>query len=508
MRDLPSIKNTPLPAHLPRILLASLVGTLLTVGAACSDEPVAIEDGGVPPADVGIEASSPDANNTLTPGIIGQYSALAVVKGTLLISAYERQYGDLVYVTASTSSLGTMNKEIVDGVPKEAPTHDVKSWRGGISGSGDDVGQFTDIAAAPSGEPNISYYDATNHQLKFAVRQTSGWKTHVVDKPKTTKEVVGMYTSMVLSSAGVPAVAYLVTGVSAGSGNFKSEVRWAQATKASPALAGDWVISTVESSAMPCQNLCETTEACVVNTDKTSTCKTTSTGCASSCGTAKACVGNKCVDTLDDSKLIELPMASGLFVTALEVSTGPMAVYYDRVGGNLRAALRAGGKWTSAILKGTTKDDVGAYCSAALDKAGAVHVSYQDFNKGTLHYLQLTPPTLKATISEVIDDGKRPAGLDLVGADSNVFVDPSGTVRVLYQDQQTVDLLGVRRGGANSWLPNTAGDKNMGRLVKGGAQGYGFYPDMVMDGGKVYGSTLYYDPKLSPEGGLELFEVK
>ena len=512
MRNI-SGKNTLLPSRLPRTLLALLAGVLLTWGAGCSDETNPVLDGGVVldgkvPKDGTPEGSTPDANNKLTHGILGQYSALAVVKGTLLVSAYERQYGDLVYVTANTTSLTSLNKEIVDGVPKDAPTHDPKSWRGGISGSGDDVGLFTDIAASTAGEPNISYYDKTNRQLKFAVRQSSGWAVHVVDKPKTTNEVVGLYTSLVLSSTNAPSVAYLVTGVSAGSGNYRSELRWAQATKASPATSGDWVISTVEAAAMPCRNLCATGEACVVNTDLTSTCMKTSTGCSSSCGTGKACVGDKCVDALDDSKLIELPQASGLFVSALQVSTGPMAVYYDSIGGNLRAALRAGGKWSSAVIKGTTKDNVGAYCSAAMDASGTVHASYQDFNKGTLHYVQLTPPTLKATVSEVIDNGKRPAGLDLVGADSNMFVDPAGTVRVLYQDQQTVDLLGVRRGGANSWLPNTAGDKDLGRLVKGGPKGYGFYPDMVMDGGTVYGSNLFYDPKSTPEGGLELFTVK
>ncbi len=518
--ELPSVRNKhrndtiPSPRRRQRLARASLLllaALLFALGTACSDEPTIYPDTGIKPDfQLPKDSAVPDTISSLKPGIIGQHSALAAVKGTLVASAYERQYGDLIYVTASTTNLSSLNKEIVDGVPKDAATHDPKGWRSGVSNVGDDVGLFTDIAATSKGEPYISYHDNTNHQLKFAVRSSSGWQVHVVDKPKTTKskEVVGLYTSMVLNTTDAPAIAYLVTGVSAGSGNFKSELRWAQATKSSPTTAGDWVISKVETRAMPCRNLCESTEACIVNTDKTSTCKTTSTKCSSSCGTGKACIAGKCVDALDDSKLVELPMASGLFVSALNVSTGPMVVYYDRVGGNLRAALRAGGKWSAVVLKGTAKDDVGAYCSAAADKAGTVHVSYQDFNKGTLHYLQLTPPTLKATVSEVIDNGKRTTGLHLLGADSNLFVDPSGTVRVLYQDQQTVDLLGVRRGGANSWLPNTAGDKNLGRLVKGGAKGYGYYPDMVLDGGKVYGSNLYYDSKALPEGGLEFFQVK
>ncbi len=494
-----------------RAPLALLAALLITWGAGCDEETTPVADAGVGegilPKDGSAEASAPDAQTMLTPGIIGQHSALASVKGTLILSAYERQFGDLIYVTASATALTKLNREIVDGVPKVTPLYDPKGWRAGISSAGDDVGLYTDIAAGTDGAPKISYHDKTNRQLKFAVRRPDGWKLHVVDKPKTTKEVVGRYTSIALQTSGAPAVAYLVTGISVGSGNFKSELRWAEAKSNTPTTAGDWVISTVEARAMPCQNLCATGEVCAVNTDKTSTCKKAGTGCKS-CASGTACVAGKCVAVLADSKLIDIPKAGGLWPAALQISTGPMVVYYDSVGGNLRAALRAGGKWSTALIKGTAKDNVGAYCSAAVDKSGTVHASYQDFNKGTLHYIQITPPTLKATVTETIDDGKRPGGLYLVGADSNIHVDQSGTVRVLYQDQQTVDLMGVRRAGAKNWMPRTATSSSLGRMVKGGARGYGFYPDLVLDQGKVYGSNLFYDPKITPEGGLELFVVK
>ena len=495
----------------PRLLAALLAGALLAIAPACSDPTNPIVDGGggdaVKPLDGGPEGGTPDANNKLTPGIIGQYSALAAVKGTLVMSAYERQYGDLIYVTAGASNLTKMNREIVDGVPKAAATYDPKGWRAGISDAGDDVGLYTDITAGTDGAPRISYHDATNKALKFAIRQADGWKTHVVDKAKGTHDVVGLFTSMTLQTSGAPAIAYLVTGVSAASGNFKSELRYAEAKKPAPTTAGDWVIATVESAAMPCRNLCATGEACVINANKTSTCKKTSTGC-SSCASGKACVGGKCVDVLENSKLIDIPKATGLWPALVMVSTGPLVVYHDSINSNLRAALRSGGKWTAALIKGTSKDNVGAYCSAAVDKSGTVHASYQDFNKGTLHYLQLTPPTLKATVSEAIDDGKRATGQHLVGADSQIHVDTAGTVRVVYQDQQLVDLLGVRRAGSNNWLPKTATAKDLGRTVKGGPRGYGFYPDLVAEGGQVYGSCLFYDPKITPEGGLEMFKVQ
>ncbi len=444
----------------------------------------------------------------LSPGVIGQYSAVAAKGGLVVASAYERSFGDLVLVTAKATALDKLNLEIVDGVPNNPPSKDPKGYRRGIEEKGDDVGQHTDILITATGASMVVYKDVTNKAIKFAFKAADKWARHRVVAGTGAKEVIGLYSDMALIG-GKPSVAFLAINVTGSGGQFKSELRWAEGKIFVPKATADWTVSVIESNPMPCRNLCDKSggEVCVLNKDGTSACKKTGT-CSPKCSVKGTdCVGGKCVTVLADSTVNYVPTAVGLWPDVVETSVGPAVFYYDKVGGNLKVATRHAGKWQPKVLKGSKTVNVGGFPSAAVDKAGTVHVTYQDMLKSSLHYIQVTPSTLKANVTELIDDGKRKAGNHMVGADSAVSVDPSGTIRVVYQDQHTSDLLFAKRTGPGKWTPNNTGDKNLGRLLKGGAKGYGFYSDVAVDGGKVYGSTFYYYTKTGPGGGLVFFSV-
>lgn len=455
---------------------------------------------------------SPDtAPGKLFPGVLGQHSAVVAHNSTLMASGYERSYGDLVMVTAKTSALNTMTKEIVDGVPANATASaDPKSWRKGIEDKGDDVGRDTDIIISAANAPMISYRDVTNRSLKFAVKSGTKWSVHTVNKPKGTKDLVGRYSSMILLNKK-PAIAYLALNLDAGNKSFKSELRWAAAGKEVPAAIGDWTVTVIDSQPMSCQNLCEKGDVCVPDsTGKKSSCKTTSSGCTK-CADGTACVGGKCVTIIANTAVTDVPKAVGLWAVAVNTMSGPMVVYHDRINGNLKGAINSSGKWSTEVLQGTTTDNVGAFCSAAVDKSGTVHISHQNAAKGTLHYLQVKPPALKATLTEVIDNGIRSDGLHLVGADSAIVVEPFGTVRVAYQDATTADLMAAKRAGANNWTPRDGTKKDLGRTIKGGKRGYGFYSDLTLDGAAVFGSNFFYDQQAvwpTAAGNLEFFNLK
>jgi len=260
---------------------------------------------------------------------------------------------------------------------------------------------------------------------------------------------------------------------------------------------------------MGCQNLCASTEACVPKTGTATGCEAKGTSCTPACATGEACVGTTCKKALE-AKAADTPQASGLWPNVIVVSGGPVLVYHDRVEGKLKAASRSGATWKIGTASPASADTLGAFCSAAVDASGGIHVSYQNATKLTLHYAQISASTLSATATEVIDDGIRTDGPHPVGADSAIRIDGANAVRVLYQDQRTTDLLAAKRAGANSWTPNTATDANLGRLLKGGTRGSGFYSDLTVDGGQVYGSTFYYDPNApseAPKGGLLFFGV-
>jgi hypothetical protein len=485
--------------------VAGLLALALGGGpTACSDNNGAVDGG----SEGGVTDGGGEGNG-VTPGVAGRFSALAAQSGTLMLSAYEAGYGDLILVSATTSALTDLKVEFVDGVPSASPTKDPQGYRKGITDAGDDVGQDTDIVLTTGGAPMISYFDVTNSTLKFASRGDSSWTTHTVDSPKTSKAIVGRYTAMTLVG-GKPAIVYLALNIpGTTSGTYFSELRFAQAKAAVPASASDWTLSTIESVQMSCRNLCATDEVCVQKSDKSSSCQKKGSGCTATCTSSQACVGGACVTVLATTTYTDVPEASGLWPAIAVASGAPVVVYYNRIAGSLRAAALGGSTWKTATVKGSSTTDVGAFPSVALDSSGVVHVAYQDVGKGALDYLQLDPKTLAASSAEVVDDGSRSDGQHLVGADPVIFVDAAGAIRVFYQDSQTADLLGAKRAGSSSWTPKTTSDSNLGRLVKGGAKAYGFYSDVALDGGKAYGSTFYYDPTVkTTKGGLELFLVQ
>lgn len=442
----------------------------------------------------------------LKPGMVGRFSALAATSGTLMASAYESSFGDLVLATVKTDSLDTPpTLEIVDGVPDVPPTKPVDGWRGGVEEPGDDVGHHTAIVAGSDGEPMIAYHDVSHRSLKLARRSAGKWATHVVDAPKGEKEQVGRYTAMLLEG-GKPAIAYLALNVAGAAGVFNSELRWAVANSATPSSTTDWTLSVIESKAMSCQNLCASTEVCVLKTDGSSSCQAKGSGCPP-CPTGEACVAGSCKAVLADTKLVDIPVASGLWPAVTSSTAGPVVVYYDRIAGRLRGAVLGGTTWKKANLAGSGSENVGAFPAVASGGGAQVHVTYQDASQLTLKYLQLDAASLTAGSHEVVDDGARPDGAHPVGADSALVLDAGGAPRVVYQDALRVDLLAARRSGPGQWTPKVATDPDLGRSIKGGAPAYGFYSALVLEGGQVYGSTFYYDLQLPQRGGLSFFKL-
>src|SRR5262249_12021045 len=153
-------------------------------------------------------------------GTIGTYTSLAVgSNGSGWISAYNSTHGDLMVApTPMTGRVAATSWEFADGVPSGPVVLPASHVRGGIRADGDDVGLYTSIALTPAGDPMVAYYDRTHAGLRFARRSpgTAGkWSSYALDTGVPGTKDIGKYTSITVDATGRPGIAYLAQIVDA-----------------------------------------------------------------------------------------------------------------------------------------------------------------------------------------------------------------------------------------------------------------------------------------------------
>lgn len=119
--------------------------------------------------------------------------------------------------------------------------------------------------------------------------------------------------------------------------------------------------------------------------------------------------------------------------------TIPVIVYYNKTKQSLeiargsKAVPEGAGEWVKTTIKPEGTGDFGRYCSAAIDKAGIVHVAAQDADNATLWYLQLKKSGNSYTVSKkVLVDATKSAGrwtdIELTNPDNAMGGDKAGAV--------------------------------------------------------------------------------
>jgi hypothetical protein len=440
---------------------------------------------------------------------LGRFSAIAVDPGKALwTSLYDGQYGDLVVYQYDMTGK-RVKQEYVDGVPSGTPTYGPSGARGGVVDPGDDVGRYTDIAVGTNGIVYVSYYDATNGNLRFAYRTTDGkWTTMRVDGDAAD---LGLYTSVALDQSDTPGISYFQRGgdtgfnvadcpapAPTGPTAFITALKYARAASPTPG-AGDWTIKTIACQSAPtpacyqCNNQCAdpgTGPACLM-TAMNCTKGDAGMGCDPN---TEVCVLNgstpTCAKKYNPSNVQDVPQGVGVF-TAMAFNGKDAFIAY------MQRAIPGGGTIPKGALYGVhisttgTPDapvlldgngDTGFFPDVKIDPTTKhVAISYASFTSKALLFWTGTS-FVGGVTPEVIDPGTGAAGsgtADWEGTDSALIYGTSGSqLYAVYQDPTVGDLKLAKRGTSSWTVLNPI--ETMGAV--------GFFADGVFDNGNLYAS--------------------
>jgi hypothetical protein len=400
---------------------------------------------------------------------VARHSSVAVSGAQIVVAAYDGEHGDLVVHTFDKADLSKpVKSEFLDGVPETGHIGgDVAGPRHGIDTPGRDVGQYTALAASPTGDLFLAYYDADGGDLKFTARYDGQWIAPIVvdgsSKAGAPTGDVGLYNSIALTSAGIPAIAYFrrASADSGGERGTDTGLVYAIAGSRRPRTRDDWTV-----------------------------------------------IGDVAhADQRDASSARQdLPAGTGLMPSLQFIDDRPVVAWYDSNTRSLAASIGAGSpaepRWSAPVtIDGDdgSKRDVGRFPALAIapfgTPGGRIVIAFPDQTMQQLLVYQFNDLSAHAPhdgaaargLIHVVDDGIWKPGdgawhaQTRPGAQTAAAFTRSGRLALAYQDAARVDL------SFALWDP--AQRQVVSRSTLGPAGVGGFWPRLALDGTTAYVSS-------------------
>ncbi|MCX7959468.1 MAG: hypothetical protein N3B13_10515, partial [Deltaproteobacteria bacterium] len=348
--------------------------------------------------------------------------------------------------------------------------------------------------------------------------------THTVDGNGAN---VGMYSSIAISSTGLPYIAYFQKNGAPGEERLISKLKLAMpSSNQIPSKAEDWKIVDIESAKVGCRGLCNSSDACITENDQT-LCRTLASD-QKSCKEGAGCASDeKCV--LDDAQTPVCRKDAGTVAYVLEEGVGLFpsikvhtdgkiyVAYYDRTPvnaanfkGNLKLATIEGETINIEILDGEDNNgndtgDVGRFASLDFAGDGRMGVAYYDASLNQLKYIERFAN--EAPKIEVVYTGVSPGLKEFAGPDCSLAFDKDNLAHIAFQDATNHRLLfASRQENTPPWSPGDIitllSPSDDGLKNRFGEGGYGFFISQVIKDKVTYISSMKLGFKSGEEGTL------